>query len=62
MLPPHSTQPGTVVSRHAVPFESERVMLELRQTPEFLEMYGRLWRDLSQQITIGKNRTGRGGD
>lgn len=55
-----STQPGTVVSRHPVPFGPERVMLELRQTPEFLEMYGRLWRDLSLQITIGKNRTRRG--
>jgi ABC-type nitrate/sulfonate/bicarbonate transport system ATPase subunit len=56
-----SSQPGRVVSRHPVPFGPERVMLELRQTPDFLDMYGRLWRDLSEQITIGKNRK-RNGD
>jgi NitT/TauT family transport system ATP-binding protein len=56
-----SSQPGRVVSRHPVPFGRERVMLELRQTPDFLDMYGRLWRDLSEQITIGKNRK-RNGD
>ncbi|MEA3217092.1 MAG: sulfonate transport system ATP-binding protein [Acidimicrobiia bacterium] len=55
-----STRPGTVVSSHPVPFGRQRKMLELRQTPEFLEMYGLLWRDLSQQIAIGKTRTGNG--
>lgn len=43
-------RPGTVAARHRTPFESERVMLELRERPEFLNLYGRLWHDLSQQI------------
>jgi NitT/TauT family transport system ATP-binding protein len=47
-------RPGTVVSRHNVPFGRDRDILSLRQTPEYLALYGTLWHDLSEQI---KNST-----
>lgn len=43
-------RPGSVASRHRIPFEPDRVMLELRERPEFLALYGTLWHELSQQI------------
>lgn len=45
-----SARPGRVVAVHEIPFGSERNVLELRDTPEFLELYGRLWHELSTQI------------
>jgi NitT/TauT family transport system ATP-binding protein len=45
-----TNRPGKVHSRHVVPFGDERNMLSLRHEPEFLELYGALWEDLSQQI------------
>jgi NitT/TauT family transport system ATP-binding protein len=45
-----SNRPGTVHSRHSVPFGEERNMLELRRTPEFLRLYGTLWDELRDQI------------
>ncbi len=47
-------RPATVASRHQVPFGREREVLELRQDPDFLELYGTLWHELSQQILAGK--------
>jgi ABC-type nitrate/sulfonate/bicarbonate transport system ATPase subunit len=43
-------RPGRTFSEHDVPFGRERDMLALRETPEFLDLYARLWHDLSQQI------------
>lgn len=43
-------RPGSVASRHRIPFEPDRVMLELRERPEFLTLYGTLWHELSRQI------------
>ena len=49
-----TSRPGRVATQHQVPFgKGERNMLELRQTSEFLDLYGRLWHDLSQQIQRG---------
>jgi NitT/TauT family transport system ATP-binding protein len=45
-----TARPGRVASRHTIPFGPERDIVGLRKTPEFLQMYGRLWDDLSQQI------------
>ncbi len=49
-----TARPGTVHERYTIPFGPERDMMELRQTPEFLEMYGRLWHELSTQIARSK--------
>jgi len=46
-----TARPGTICDRYIVPFGKERKMLELRQKPEFLELYGELWRQLSLQIS-----------
>jgi NitT/TauT family transport system ATP-binding protein len=45
-----SKRPATVAHEHFVPFGTEREMLELRHTQPFLELYGRLWQDLSGQM------------
>ncbi len=52
-----SARPGRVVSRHAIPFGRDREVLALRQTPDFLELYGRLWHDLGEQIAKARERT-----
>ena len=52
-----TSRPGRVATQHRVPFgKGDRNMLELRQTQPFLELYGRLWHDLSQQIKRGDQR------
>jgi NitT/TauT family transport system ATP-binding protein len=45
-----TARPGKVFASYAIPFGPERSVLELRDRPEFLEIYGQLWHDLSQQI------------
>ena len=45
-----TARPGRVATRHAIPFGEERDVLALRQRSDFLELYGRLWHDLSIQI------------
>jgi NitT/TauT family transport system ATP-binding protein len=45
-----SSRPGRIVAIHEIPFGEERNVLGLRDTPEFLELYGRLWHELSAQI------------
>lgn len=45
-----SRHPGRVFTEHVIPFGSERNVIELRQTPAFLGLYGRMWTDLSSQI------------
>jgi NitT/TauT family transport system ATP-binding protein len=45
-----SRHPGRVFTEHQIPFGEERNVIELRQTPGFLELYGRMWSDLSSQI------------
>ncbi len=48
-----TSRPGRVAAQHTMPFGDSRNMLEIRQTPEFLDLYGRLWHDLSLQIQRG---------
>jgi ABC-type nitrate/sulfonate/bicarbonate transport system ATPase subunit len=49
-----TARPGRVAQQHRVPFGESRNMLELRQTQPFLDLYGRLWHDLSLQIEKGR--------
>jgi ABC-type nitrate/sulfonate/bicarbonate transport system ATPase subunit len=46
-----TNRPGRVFSLYEVPFGLERNVMDLRQTPSFLELYGMLWHDLSLQIS-----------
>jgi NitT/TauT family transport system ATP-binding protein len=56
-----SAGPGRVVADHPVPFGDQRDVLELRKEPAFLDLYGRLWADLSAQIEIARgNHDARG--
>lgn len=48
-----SRGPGRVAHTHTVPFTGTRSVLELRESPEFLSFYGRLWHDLSAEIARG---------
>ncbi|MTD52923.1 ABC transporter ATP-binding protein [Amycolatopsis pithecellobii] len=43
-------RPTFVFSEHEVPFGTGRDMMSLRETPAFLDLYSRLWRDLHLQI------------
>lgn len=43
-------RPGRIMRLRTVPFGPEREMLDLRQSSQFLELYGALWHDLSQQL------------
>jgi len=45
-----SARPGRVAATYQVPFGLERNVLELRDRPEFLGLYGELWRELSAPI------------
>jgi sulfonate transport system ATP-binding protein len=45
-----TSRPTRIYERVAVPFGDERNMFELRQTNEFLSLYGTLWSKLSLQI------------
>lgn len=46
-------RPASVATHHTVPFGAERTIVRLREEPDFLELYGRLWHDLSRQIQRG---------
>lgn len=50
-----TNRPGSVASRHNVPFPPERNAFELRHTKPFLELYATLWDELSYQI-IGQRQ------
>jgi NitT/TauT family transport system ATP-binding protein len=45
-----SARPGRIFSIHEIPFGDERDVLALRDDPQFLTLYGKLWHDLSEQI------------
>lgn len=51
-----SARPGKVYSHHDVPFGDDRDVLALRDRPEFLNLYGRLWHDLSGQIAFARHQ------
>lgn len=48
-----TSRPTRVFEVHQVPFGDDRNMLSLRDTPEFLRLYGLLWSQLRQQIEAG---------
>jgi NitT/TauT family transport system ATP-binding protein len=45
-----TNRPAQIARDITVDFGADRVMLELRETPKFLELYGALWHDLRAQI------------
>ena len=45
-----SARPGRVARVYEIPFGDARNVLELRDDPKFLTLYGHLWGDLSKQI------------
>jgi NitT/TauT family transport system ATP-binding protein len=45
-----SARPGRLIAHYDIPFPADRDVLALRDTPEFLHLYGRLWHDLSAEI------------
>lgn len=45
--------PARIVNDYPIPFGHDRAMLELREQPEFLELYGKLWHDLRLEISRG---------
>jgi NitT/TauT family transport system ATP-binding protein len=55
-----SNRPARVATSYEIPFGEERQMLELRETKQYLELYGHLWHDLSQQIAAGRTASGAG--
>jgi NitT/TauT family transport system ATP-binding protein len=52
-------RPARLAADHEIPFGSDRTVLELRQQPDFLDLYGTLWHDLSLQIQRGASEAGR---
>ena len=46
-----SRPPSYVIEEVKIPFTETRDMMELRDDPRFLELYGRLWHSLKAQIT-----------
>jgi ABC-type nitrate/sulfonate/bicarbonate transport system ATPase subunit len=45
-----TAQPATVYRRFDIPFGNERNFLELRESTQFLELYGHVWEQLAVQI------------
>jgi NitT/TauT family transport system ATP-binding protein len=45
-----SARPAHVVTVRDVPFGEDRNVFELRQHPDYLQLYGELWNDLSKEI------------
>jgi ABC-type nitrate/sulfonate/bicarbonate transport system ATPase subunit len=45
-----SRAPAKIVERNSIGFGSERDMLALRESPEFLRLYGHLWDTLAAEI------------
>lgn len=45
-----SNRPARVAAVHEIPFGAERDVLGIRGSQQFLDLYGRLWDDLSEQI------------
>lgn len=45
-----SAQPASVFKRFEIPFGAERDFLELRESAQFLELYGHVWEQMAIQI------------
>ena len=55
-----TSRPARVARDHVVDFGDDRVMLKLRESPEFLSLYAQLWHDLSAQIERSNDATAAG--
>jgi ABC-type nitrate/sulfonate/bicarbonate transport system ATPase subunit len=51
-----SSSPARIVERHEVSVGVDRDILALRDTPEFLSLYAKLWDRLASEIRRGSNR------
>jgi ABC-type nitrate/sulfonate/bicarbonate transport system ATPase subunit len=49
-----SNRPAQIVRRQETGFGEDRQMLELRETPKFLDLYAGLWHELTTQIQRGE--------
>jgi NitT/TauT family transport system ATP-binding protein len=56
-----TNRPARVFRRFTIPFGEERNIVELRQDPVFLELYGTLWAELGRQIKQARPSPGVGG-
>jgi NitT/TauT family transport system ATP-binding protein len=45
-----SKRPASIAAEFHIPFGSHRRMFELRESPDFLSLYGKLWHALNRQI------------
>lgn len=54
-----SNRPGRVANLRDIPLGEARDMLDLRDRREFLDLYGKLWHDLSRQIGAPAGSGGR---
>ncbi len=52
-----TARPATVARAFPVPFPRERDVTEIREHPEFLALYGELWRALQEQIRGGRSHS-----
>lgn len=50
-----SNRPASIASIHQIPFGADRNVLRLRESDEYLSLYGGLWHDLSAQIAASRS-------
>jgi len=50
-----TARPATVARSFRIPFPRERDVTKIREEPEFLRLYGELWRALQEQIRGGRS-------
>jgi len=53
-----TAQPATVFKRFDIPFGTKRNFLELRESADFLKLYGQVWEQLAVQIQRSRNALG----
>ena len=56
-----TAQPASVFRRFESPFGAERNFLELRESAQFLELYGQVWEQLAVQIQRSRSTVKEGG-
>lgn len=53
-----SKGPSHIVESYDVPFDKERLLLDLRGDERFLRLYGEIWNDLELQIKATEHAQG----
>ena len=56
-----TAQPASVFRRFEIPFGATRNFLELRESAQFLELYGQVWEQLAVQIQRSRSTVKEGG-